>query len=59
MVESKLVELVVAGSNPVGHPIPFTSGRIPTLWFSGLGYFRHPANTAALHPQPGPTAWKI
>jgi hypothetical protein len=26
MVESKLVELVVAGSNPVGHPIPITPG---------------------------------
>ena len=26
MVESKLVELVVAGSNPVGHPI-FASGE--------------------------------
>ena len=25
MVESKLVELVVAGSNPVGHPIFITS----------------------------------
>jgi hypothetical protein len=29
MVESKLVELVVAGSNPVGHPI-FLSNFIPT-----------------------------
>jgi hypothetical protein len=27
MVESKLVELVVAGSNPVGHPIPFLKVR--------------------------------
>ena len=31
MVESKLVELVVAGSNPVGHPTSITvrSGSIP------------------------------
>ena len=31
MVESKLVELVVAGSNPVGHPIFITarSGSTP------------------------------
>lgn len=30
MVESKLVELVVAGSNPVGHPIfNFSSGINP------------------------------
>lgn len=32
MVESKLVELVVAGSNPVGHPISFSSvsRQLPT-----------------------------
>ena len=33
MVESKLVELVVAGSNPVGHPI-FISGLPKIAKFS-------------------------
>ena len=43
MVESKLVELVVAGSNPVGHPIRFlrififvASEVIPSFgWIAG------------------------
>src|SRR5579863_4227886 len=34
MVESKLVELVVAGSNPVGHPIfiLFANPAVPVRW---------------------------
>ena len=43
MVESKLVELVVAGSNPVGHP----SLRSPLLSEPWLG---KPANGAANSP---------
>jgi hypothetical protein len=58
MVESKLVELVVAGSSPVGHPIlqiASESGQ-----FSNLGRTNHrpqasqaraEANTAIGHPQ--------
>ena len=34
MVESKLVELVVAGSNPVGHPIFNSSKLVLSVWSS-------------------------
>src|SRR4051812_37848334 len=49
MVESKLVELVVAGSNPVGHPIPKVSsfefrvrGSVNQLETRNAKRFRHP-----------------
>ena len=37
MVESKLVELVVAGSNPVGHPILIFNGPKRNICRHDLG----------------------
>ncbi len=54
MVESKLVELVVAGSNPVGHP-----KTSPPVLYSGLLDTRNdPAGcTAFLRVSLGMTGW--
>jgi hypothetical protein len=50
MVESKLVELVVAGSSPVGHPIFFTILSFNVLAEAAAGI--HPAGE---HPISGST----